>query len=41
MKLIYEDGYSETTDGHELSGKVLTVELWRFCVSIWLTRVKR
>jgi hypothetical protein len=41
VSFSWESGSSETTDGRQLEGRVLTIEVWRFALSIWFMRVER
>jgi hypothetical protein len=41
MRLLWEKGSSELSNGRGSSGRVVTLEIWRFSVSIWLTKEER
>ena len=41
MKVIWEGGWSETTDGKDARSRVITLELGRFVLSLWVGRVKK
>lgn len=41
MRVAWDTGVSEAMDGRLLEGRVLTIEVWLFALSIWFMRVER